>query len=225
VSGCSRTLSRSSTLWLAESGVRLDHVEDAPGGVVFDRQHLLALLVGVPVHLNGDTRILSLEPNPGPLAAPFFGIVGHVFVLLKDRTDAIGSNREVVRILSVGLATGGFQLWNLAIVAVLFGELLDSSAADLEVLSDQGSIHVVINNALTDLDNIVPVKLHFTGRLVGQIMPTKSLAYTTEKVMATQPIRAYALRCWYPHIHDDRSSTKVRPTAFPVGQQNVSENY
>jgi len=130
-----------------------------------------------------------------------------VFVLLKDGMDAVGSNREVVSrpenvsnslctsaealaqventvfevvgILCVGLATRGVELWNLAVVAVLFGELLDSSAADLELLSDQGSIHVMINNTLTDLGDIILVKLHFTWWLVRQIMPTKFLAYTT----------------------------------------------
>lgn len=86
---------------------------------------------------------------------------------------------EIGRILCVGLATRGFQLWNLAVVAVLSGELLDPSTADLELLSDQGGIHAVINNTLTDPGDIILVKLHFTWRLVGQIMPTKSLAYTT----------------------------------------------
>jgi hypothetical protein len=86
---------------------------------------------------------------------------------------------EVVRILCVGLATRGFRLWNLAVFAVLFGELLDPSSADLELLSDQGSIHIVINNTLTDPGDIVLVKLHFTWWLVGEITPTKSLAYTT----------------------------------------------
>jgi hypothetical protein len=86
---------------------------------------------------------------------------------------------EVVGILRIGVATRGLQLWNLAAVAVLFGELLDSAAADLELVSDQPGIEVVINNPLTDPGNIVLVKLHFTWWLVGEITPTKSLADTT----------------------------------------------
>jgi hypothetical protein len=44
--------------------------------------------------------------------------------------------------------------------------LLDSSTADLELLNDQVSVHVVINNPLTDPGDIILVKLHFTWWLV-----------------------------------------------------------
>ena len=91
-------------------------------------------------------------------------------------------DREVVGIRCIGGATRGLQLWNLAAVAVLFGELLDSAAADLELVSDQPGVDVVIDNPLTDPGDIVPVKFHFTWRLVGEITPTKSLADTTEYV-------------------------------------------
>ena len=76
----------------------------------------------------------------------------------------------------------GLQLWNLAAVAVLFGELLNSAAADLELVSDQPGVEVMIDNPLTYPGDIVPVKFHFTWRLVGEITPTKSLADTTEYV-------------------------------------------
>jgi len=56
----------------------------------------------------------------------------------------------------------------------VFGRLLDSAAANFELLSDQARVHVVINNPLTDPDDIILVKLHFTWWFVGQIMPTKS---------------------------------------------------
>jgi len=101
---------------------------------------------------------------------------------------------EVVRILCVGLANRGFQLWDLAVVVLLFGELLNPSSIDLELLSDQSGIHIVINNTLTDPGDIILVKLHFTGWLVGQIMPTKSLAYTTR--LRRTPY-FYLIRCYW----------------------------
>jgi len=58
---------------------------------------------------------------------------------------------------------------------------MNSAAADLELLSNQPSIEVVINNPLTDPGDIVLIKLHFTWWLVGEITPTKSLADTTQK--------------------------------------------
>ena len=86
---------------------------------------------------------------------------------------------EVVRILCVGFASRGFQLGHLDVIAVLFGELLDPSTTDLELLGNQASVHAMINNSLTNPGDILLVKLHFTRWLVGEIMPTKSLAYTT----------------------------------------------
>jgi hypothetical protein len=39
----------------------------------------------------------------------------------------------------------------------------------------------MINNPLTNPGDILLVKLHFTWWIVGEIMPTKSLAYTTNE--------------------------------------------
>jgi hypothetical protein len=73
---------------------------------------------------------------------------------------------SLVNILSlcVGPATRCLQLWNLAVVAVLFGELLDSPAANLELSSDQSGIHFVIGSSLRDLGVIVLFKLHLMAR-------------------------------------------------------------
>jgi hypothetical protein len=174
---------------------------------VFDGENLLSLLVVVPVHVDGDAGILPLEANPRPSAALFVWILGHVFVLLKDRMDAVGGDREAIsntenvsdglcttaealaqfedalfeigRILCIGPASRCFQLGNLAVIAVFFGELLDPPPSDLELFSDQGGIHVVINNPLTDTGDIVLVKFHFAWWIVGEIVPTKFLAYIT----------------------------------------------
>jgi hypothetical protein len=78
------------------TGVRLDYVEDAPGGVVFDCQHLLALFVGLPVHVDGDAGIFLLEANPRPPATLFVRILGHVLMLLKTRVDAVGPDTDPV---------------------------------------------------------------------------------------------------------------------------------
>jgi hypothetical protein len=83
--------------------------------------------------------------------------------------------------LCIGPASRCFQLGNRAVIAVLFGELLDPPPSDFELFSDQGGIHVVINNSLTDSGDIVLVKFHFTWWIVGEIVPTKSLAYTTQE--------------------------------------------
>jgi hypothetical protein len=74
---------------------------------------------------------------------------------------------EIGWILCIGPASGCFQLGNLAVIAVLFGELLDPPLSDLELFSDQGGIHVVIDNSLTDAGDIVLTKFHFTWWLVG----------------------------------------------------------
>ncbi|MGN8216486.1 hypothetical protein [Halococcus sp. PRR34] len=86
---------------------------------------------------------------------------------------------EVVRILCVGSASGCFQLWDLTALTVRFGELLDSPLSDLELLSNQPSIHAVVNNTLTDSGGVILSKFHLTWLIVGQIAPTKSLADTT----------------------------------------------
>jgi hypothetical protein len=57
--------------------------------------------------------------------------------------------------------------------------LLDPSPANLKLLGNQAGVHAMINNSLTDPGDILLVKLHFTWWIVGEIMPTKSLAYTT----------------------------------------------
>src|SRR5699024_3142020 len=69
--------------------VGLDYVEDAPRGVVFDRQHLLSAIVLIPVHVDCNRRILALETNPRPLAALLGWILAHVVVLLENFMDAV----------------------------------------------------------------------------------------------------------------------------------------
>lgn len=88
---------------------------------------------------------------------------------------------DIVGVLCVGLASGRLRLRNLASVAILFGELLNPSTANLELLGDQAGIRVVITNTLIDPGNIGLVKLHFTCSIVGEILPTKSLTYTTPR--------------------------------------------
>ena len=145
--------------------------------------------------------------NPRTFAALLGGTLGHVFVLLKNLvntvigdTDVVSNSQdvsdghcisasalvqfehlifEIGRILCVGLSTKCLQLWHLARISIFLDELLDSSLADLKPLGDRNSVHVVINNTLTNLGDIVLVKLHFTWSIIGQIMPMKSLADTT----------------------------------------------
>jgi hypothetical protein len=161
----------------------------------------------VQVHVDGDASILPLEPNPRASAPLFVWTLSHVFVLQKDRMDAVGGNREAIsnpenmsnglctsakalaqfenasfeigRILCIRPASRCFQLGYLAVLAVLFGELLDPLPADLELLSEQPSIHTVVNNSLTDSGSVILSKFHLTWLIVRQIAPTKSLASTT----------------------------------------------
>jgi hypothetical protein len=168
------------------------------------------MVVLVPVHVDCDASVCPLKPNPRTFATLLGGILGHVFVLLKNLVNAVVGDTDVVSdsqdvsdghctsasalaqfkhpifeiggILCVGLSTRCLQLWHLARISILLGELLDSSLADLELLGNQNSVHVVINNTLTNLGDIVLVKLHFTWSIVGQILPTKSLADTTVMV-------------------------------------------
>jgi len=157
--------------------------------------------------VHGYARVAAFEPHPRPPATLFAWIVGHLFGLLengvntvsgdanvvtdpenvadRDRTsaaalvqveDALG---EIVRILRVRLSSRCFHLRDLTRVAVLLGELLDASTADLELISDELRVGVVIDNTFTDPVDIVLIKLHLARSIVGEIMPTKSFAYTT----------------------------------------------
>ena len=158
--------------------------------------------------MDGDTGVLPLEADPRPPSALFVGILRHVFVLLEDRMDVVGGDAEavsdakdvadgfcarsevlvqvenalfeIVRMIRVRLSTRCVKLRDLAAVPVLFGELMDSSPTDVELLGNVPGVHVVINNTLTDPGDIVLVKLHFAGTVGGEIMATKSLAYSTD---------------------------------------------
>ena len=86
---------------------------------------------------------------------------------------------EVVGILCVGSASRCLQLWDRPALTVRFGELLDPPPTDLELHSNQPSIHAVVNNSLTDSGSVILSKFHLTWLIVRQIAPTKSLADTT----------------------------------------------
>jgi hypothetical protein len=81
--------------------------------------------------------------------------------------------------LFIRLGSRRLQLWNLAAVAALFDELLDSPLTDLKLLGDQPGVHVVINSHLTYPGDILLVRLHFRWSIVGEITPTKFLTDTT----------------------------------------------
>lgn len=87
---------------------------------------------------------------------------------MKLRTDCDS-------LMATGVGGGG----GIVGLSVFLGELLDPAAADFELLGNQRGIHVVINNSLTDSGDIRLVKLHLARSIVGDIMPTKSLADTT----------------------------------------------
>jgi hypothetical protein len=89
---------------------------------------------------------------------------------------------EVIGVLSIRLAFRRFQLWNVATVAVVLNELLDSTLTNLELFGDQPSIHAMINNLLIYPCNILLVELHYRWSIIVEIMPTKSLADTTQSV-------------------------------------------
>ena len=86
---------------------------------------------------------------------------------------------EIVGVLCIGVTTRRLQRWYLASVVVFFDKLLHPSSTDSELFSDQSRVHVVVDNTLTYSGNIVLVKRHFVRSVGGEIMPTKSLAYTT----------------------------------------------
>jgi hypothetical protein len=120
---------------------------------------------------------IPLEPHPRRPPALLGRVLCHVFVLLQNLVDMVR----------------GFQLGYLTILPVFLGELLDSPPTDLELLGDDLRVHVMIDNSPTDPGNIVLVKLHFPGLIVGQIVPTKSLADTTvHREEPTQPDRGIA---------------------------------
>jgi hypothetical protein len=74
------------------------------------------------------------------------------------------------------------QAGNLPGFFISFRKLLESSSTDLELLADQCCVHIVFNNTLTDSGTIVLVTLHFSRSIGGQILSTKSLAYTPKHI-------------------------------------------
>jgi hypothetical protein len=79
-------------------------------------------------------------------------------------------------ILCVGIASWSIQCRNLACVPVFFGELLNSSTANLELIGNELRVYDMINNSLTYPDDIVLIEFHFTWSVVREIVLTKSLA-------------------------------------------------
>jgi len=131
-----------------------------------------------------------------------------VIVLLHDRVNAIGIDRDAVSnaqdvrdgfrseivgpvtledsffqirwIFCIGIASWSLQCWNLASFPVFFGELLNLSAANLELIGNELRVHAMINNSLTYPGDIVLIEFHFTWSVIREIVLTKSLAYTTD---------------------------------------------
>jgi hypothetical protein len=94
--------------------------------------------------------------------------------LVVEGEELIQSSEPLV-VFFVGLE----ELFDLPTLTVRFGELLDPPPTDLELLSNQPSIHAVVNNSLTDSGSVILSKFHLTWLIVGQIATTKSLADTT----------------------------------------------
>jgi len=65
-------------------------------------------------------------------------------------------------------------------VAVFPGELSDPSASDLKLFGDQGGVHIVITNPLTDPSDIVLVKFpaYLAARRVYNADEISGLYYT-----------------------------------------------
>ena len=93
-----------------------------------------------------------------------------------SRSAGIDPRRRTTGITSRGIYEGTAPN-----TYVLFGELLDASPTNLELLSNHRSVHAVVNNSLTDPGGVILSKFHLTWLIVRQIAPTKSLADTTPR--------------------------------------------
>ena len=81
--------------------------------------------------------------------------------------------------VGVGISAGRLQLRDLADVTVGFGELLDPATTDVELLSHQLCIQVVVDDTATDSFDIILLQLHLVRSVKGLIIPTKSFPDTT----------------------------------------------
>jgi len=81
---------------LCRTVVGLDHGEDAPQGVVFDRYTPLSAIIVIPIHVDAHAEIFALEPHPRSLAALLGWILDHVVMHLKNLVDAVVGDREAV---------------------------------------------------------------------------------------------------------------------------------
>ena len=203
-----RTRSSNSTLWLAElTSVSIISKTRREASCSTARTCWPCVLVYQSIW--AVTPAYWRSKRTTAVCALLVRIVGHVVVFLQNGVDTIVCDREAVpnaqyvgdghcaraealaqfehavfevfEILRIGGATGNLRLWDVTAVAVLFGESLDATAANLEPVSDQPGVEIVINNPLIDPDDIVLIKFHFIWLLVGEITPTKPLADTTTK--------------------------------------------
>lgn len=118
--------------------------------------------------MHGHERILTLPPHPRTTTALLAWMFGHSIVLLKDLMDAVVADGEIITnaqnvgdrnsshaerfvdlknaffetgwLVGVGRPSGCFEFGNFIVFTVVFGELLDPTAADLELLSHE--LHV-----------------------------------------------------------------------------------
>jgi len=132
--------------------------------------------------------VLGIKVSQTRLIAMFLGgfmigIAGGLYDFYLGFIDQEFLNISLALIHYVILLIDEFgRAWGaiLAAVAVFFNELLDSPLADLKLLSDQLSVHVMINNPPTYPGNILLVKLHFRWPIIGEITSAKFLADTTK---------------------------------------------
>lgn len=170
-----------------------DHLQHLPRRIVLNRETPLPALVLVPVHVHRHQRMVTLETNPQPAASLLVPVSGHVFGLLEDLVDEVvvdgeavtdaqdmrdrdgtqpefGVKREnslfeVRRILRVGIPVWHLHLRNLTAFAIVLGELLHSPSADLELISNELCVQVMVYDSPADSFNILLVQLHLVSTI------------------------------------------------------------
>lgn len=100
-----------------------------------------------------------------------------------QREDALVQNRRILR--------AGGPAWCLEVgdgtaIAELFGELLDSSSADVELIGDELGVQAVVNNSVAD--SVDSIQRYFLSTIQRRIVLAKSFLDTTERVRKTSPI-------------------------------------
>lgn len=144
---------------------------------------MIAAVVLIPAHVDGDIGVVPFKANPRPLTPLLPGIFNHLFELFQNSGDSVRVDGDVVPysksmcdslftevyralefqnlvfeiswILGICLPPGSIEGWNLTGLSIFLRQLLDVSSTNFELIVNGLGVQIMVNNSLTCPDNII----------------------------------------------------------------------